>query len=101
MVNAEEYVRHLGGLPTSCERAVWALFGDNFFRGASRVNGATAVARNRRAVKVRYLRRIVVGQPLPDVTPDLVWVTVAEKKRLVPSYTVPNKAYTETSLVEN
>ena len=70
------------------------MFGDAFDRGAKCLQGSVDVARNRRAVKVRYLRRIVVGQALPDVTPDLVWVTVAEKKRLDPSWEDDNPAMT-------
>jgi len=83
-----DYLKTLGALPSKALDSAYGFFSDDYDEKANR--NWRAIARNRRAVKVRYLRRIVVGQPLPDVTPDLVWVTVAEKKRLDPSWRDPD-----------
>jgi hypothetical protein len=88
-----DYLKKLGALPSKADDSEWGFFGDDYGKKVEN-RGPRALARNRRAVKVRYLRRIVVGQPLPDVTPDLVWVTVAEKKRLDPSWRDPDPANT-------
>ena len=77
-------MKSFGALPWKTDGADWAIYGDDF--ASSPRSDERILGRARRAVKVRYLRRIVVGQPLPDVTPDLVWVTVEEKKRLDPSW---------------
>ena len=87
-----DYLKLLGALPSKAADSEWGVFGDDYRKNADW--NVKALARNRRAVKARYLRKIVVGQELPDVTPDLVWVTVAEMKRLDPSWRDPDPGNT-------